>query len=48
MTARALSQQVYNTIPKFREGFIMNCVVNVARGLLPAFYNFKGEKVQKD
>jgi hypothetical protein len=33
--ARALtkhdSQQVYNTIPKSKEGFVMNCVINVAK-----------------
>jgi hypothetical protein len=52
MKARTLakhgSQQFYNTIPKFREGFTMNCVVNVARGFLLAFYIFKGEKLEKD
>jgi hypothetical protein len=50
--ARALtkhgSQQVYNTIPKFKEEFVMNCVINVARGFLPTFYIFKGEKLRKD
>jgi len=39
------SQKVYNTIPKSRERFAMNCVVNVAKGFLPTFYIFKGEKL---
>jgi len=51
MEARTLakhgSQQVYNTIPKFREGFTMNCVVNVVRRFLLAFYIFKGENYKK-
>jgi len=52
MRAKALtkhgSQQVYNTIPKSREGFTMNCVINVAKRFLPPFYIFKGEKLRKD
>ncbi len=52
MRARTLtkhgSQKVYNTIPKSREKFAMNCVVNVAKGFLPTFYIFKGEKLRKD
>jgi len=41
-------QKGYNTIPKSSERFAMNCVVNVAKGFLPTFYIFNGEKLQKD
>jgi hypothetical protein len=42
------SNVVYNTIPKSWEWLTINCVVNVARGVLLGFYIFKGEKLQDD
>jgi hypothetical protein len=38
----------YNTIPKSWEWLIVNCAVNAARGVLPSFYIFKGERLKDD
>jgi hypothetical protein len=46
--ARKGSNVVYNTIPKSREWSTINCVMNVAKGVLLRFYIFKGEKLQDD
>jgi hypothetical protein len=46
--AKHSSQQVYKTIPKSKERFIMNCGANIVKGFLPAFYIFKGGKLQQD
>jgi hypothetical protein len=46
--ARRGSNIIYNTIPKFQEWLIKNCVVNVIGGALPWFYIFKGEKLKDD
>jgi hypothetical protein len=41
-------QQVYNTIPKAKEWFIINYVVNVTRTTMLGFYIFKGTKIWND
>jgi hypothetical protein len=46
--ARKGSNVVYNTIPKYREWLTINCVMNVAKGVLLRFYIFKGEELQDD
>jgi hypothetical protein len=46
--ARLGSNAIYSTIPKFREWFIINCAINVARINLLGFYIFKGERLQDD
>lgn len=40
------SLQVYNTIPKFREWLIVNCVVNASGGFFLRFYIFRDEGVK--
>jgi len=48
MLSKRGSQQVYNTIPKSREWKTINYIINVARGVFPNFYIFKGERIRKD
>ncbi len=46
--ARRGSNVVYSTISKSQEWLTINCVVNVARDVLPGFYIFKGESLRDD
>jgi hypothetical protein len=46
--ARRGSWNVYNTILKSWEWLIVNCVINVARATLLAFYIFKGSRMQEN
>ncbi len=41
-------QQVYNTIPKAKEWFTINYVVNVTKTTMLRFYIFKGAKIRND
>jgi hypothetical protein len=48
MLAKIGSQQVYNTIPKYKEWLIITYAINDAWGFLPRFYIFKGERIKGD
>jgi hypothetical protein len=48
MLAKCGSQLVFNTIPKFKEMFIMNCAINALKGFLLTFYILRGENLQED
>jgi hypothetical protein len=40
------SLQVYNTIPKFREWLIVNCIVNASGVFKKRFYIFRDEGIK--
>jgi len=42
------SHQVYNNILKSKKWQTINCVMNVARGSIPGFYIFWGERIKND
>jgi hypothetical protein len=46
--AKRRSHIIYNTIPKSCKWLTMNCVVNVARTILPRFYIFRVKRMCDD
>jgi hypothetical protein len=46
--ARKGSHHVYRTIPKSREWFIVNCVVNVTEVSMLKYYVFRGERMKEN
>jgi hypothetical protein len=46
--ARKGSNAIYSTIPKSWEWLIINYTINVAEGVPPNFYIFRGERLRDD